>query len=128
MVRDGESNAEKDRQFREEAEAKNKLDSLIYATQKTLTENRGKVTPELAKSMDDAIEDAKRDLNEGGTGRVTAAFDRLSAASQKFAEALYRTATAGGAAPPPGPSGPEAPPAGDVIDADYVDADGEKGK
>jgi molecular chaperone DnaK len=127
MVRDGESNAEKDRQFREEAEAKNKLDSLVYATQKTLNENRGKVTPELAKSMDDALEDAKRVLNEGGTSRVNAAFDRLSAANQKFAEALYKSATASGAGPAPGPAGASAPPQGDVIDADYVDADPEKG-
>ena len=130
MVRDGESNAEKDRQFREEAEAKNKLDSLVYATQKTLTENRGKVTPELAKSMDDALEDARRVLAEGGTGRVTAGFDRLSAANQKFAEALYKSATTSGAGPAPeaGTPGAGAPPQGDVIDADYVDADSDKEK
>jgi molecular chaperone DnaK len=130
MVRDGESNAEKDRQFREEAEAKNKLDSLVYATQKSLNENRGKVTPELAKSMDDALEDARRVLNEGGVSRINAGFDRLSQANQKFAEALYRSATADGGPQGPGPAspGPGAPPQGDVIDADYVDADPGKGK
>jgi molecular chaperone DnaK len=131
MVRDGEANAEKDRQFREEAEAKNKLDSLIYATEKSLNENRGKVTPELAKSMDDALEDAKRVLNEGGgASRVNAGIDRLSQANQKFAEALYRSATAAGGPQASGPaaSGQGAPPAGDVIDADYVESDSGKDK
>ena len=131
MVKDGESNAEKDKQKREEVEAKNRLDSLAYASQKTLAENRGKVSPETAKTLEDAIEDARRMINEGGSPRLNAAYDRLSQATQKFAEALYRQTTASGPGPGPqaGPSpGGQAPPQGDVIDADYVDADSDKKK
>jgi molecular chaperone DnaK len=133
MVKDGESNAEKDKQKREEVEAKNRLDNLAYASQKTLQENRGKVSPETAKTLEDAIEDARRMINEGGTTRINAAYDRLSQATQKFAEALYRQTTTSGPGPGPGPEagpppGGQAPPQGDVIDADYVDADQDKKK
>jgi len=134
MVKDGEANAEKDKQKREEVEAKNRLDNLAYASNKTLSENRGKVSPETAKVLEDAIEDARRMITEGGTPRLTAAYDRLSQATQKFAEALYRqTTTSGGPEPGPGPqggpaSGGSTPPPGDVIDADYVDADQDKKK
>src|SRR5512137_2210598 len=90
MVKDGEANAEKDKAKREEVESKNRLDNLAYASQKTLNENRGKVSPETAKTLEDAIEDARRMMNEGGTSRINAAYDRLSQGTQKFAEALYR--------------------------------------
>ena len=133
MVKDGEANAEMDKAKREEVEAKNRLDNLAYASQKTLNENRGKVSPETAKTLEDAIEDARRMMNEGGTSRINAAYDRLSQATQKFAEALYRQTTTSGPGPGPGPQagpqpGGQAPPQGEVIDADYVDADPDKKK
>ncbi len=122
MVKEAEKNAEKDRQRREEADAKNRLDNLIYTSQKVLNENRGKVPPEVAKALEDAIEDARKNYNEGGIGRINSAYDRLSQANQKFAEALYRGATSSyqtqqQTSPPP----PQ-----DVIDADYVEPDSDK--
>lgn len=122
MVKEAEQNVERDRQRREEADAKNRLDNLIYTSQKVLNENRGKVSPDIAKNLEDAIEDARRNYNEGGIGRINSAYDRLSSANQKFAEALYRSATSSSQAQQQTTS----PPPQDVIDADYVEPDSDK--
>ncbi|MEJ5165821.1 MAG: molecular chaperone DnaK [Thermoanaerobaculia bacterium] len=124
MVREAEQNAERDRQRREEADAKNRLDNLIYTSQKVLNENRGKVSPEVAKALEDAIEDARRNYNEGGIGRINSAYDRLSQANQRFAEALYKGATSSYQAQQQQTASP--PPPQDVIDADYVEPDSDK--
>jgi len=123
MVREAEQNAERDRQRREEADAKNRLDNLIYTSQKVLNENRGKVSPDVAKALEDAIEDARKNYNEGGIGRINSAYDRLSQANQRFAEALYRSATSSYQGQQQTTS--QAPPQ-DVIDADYVEQDSDK--
>lgn len=124
MVKEAEQNLERDKQRKEEADAKNRLDNLIYTSQKVLNENRGKVSPDIAKSLEDAIEDARRNYNEGGIGRINTAYDRLSQANQKFAEALYRSATSSSEAQQQQASSP--PPPQDVIDADYVEPDSDK--
>ncbi len=122
MVKESQQNVERDRQRREEAEAKNKLDNLIYASQKVLNENRGKVSPEVSKSLEDAIEDAKKIYNEGGIGRLNSAYDKLSQANQRFAENLYKSATSSYQTT----QGAQTPPPSDVIDADYVEPDQDK--
>ncbi len=122
MVKESQQNVERDRQRREEAEARNKLDNLIYASQKVLNENRGKVSPEVAKSLEDAIEDAKKIYNEGGIGRLNSAYDKLSQANQRFAENLYKSATSSYQTT----QSAQTPPPSDVIDADYVEPDQDK--
>lgn len=124
MVKEAEQNAERDRQRREEADAKNRLDNLIYTSQKVLNENRGKVSPDVAKGLEDAIEDARRNYNEGGIGRINTAYDRLSQANQRFAEALYKGATS--SYQPQQGQTTSPPPPQDVIDADYVEPDSDK--
>lgn len=121
MVKEAEMNAERDRQRREEAEARNKLDGLIYASQKVLNENRTRVPEDVARSLENTIEEAKRVYNEGGIGKLNAMYDRLSQANQRFAEALYRGATSSYQTHQSSP-----PPQQDVIDADYVEPDSDK--
>jgi molecular chaperone DnaK len=43
MVKDAQAHSEEDRKRREEIEAKKRLDSLIYSTEKTFSENRSKL-------------------------------------------------------------------------------------
>jgi molecular chaperone DnaK len=130
MVKDAESHAADDRQKKEEIEARNKADSTIYQVEKALNENRSKIPEADAKAVDDALADAKKALQEGGVDRMNKATDALNQASNKVFEAMYK-----GAAQQPGsgdganagsgkgkPEGAE----GDVIDAEYVDADEKK--
>ena len=126
MSKDAESHSEEDRKYREEVEAKNKADSLIYATEKTLKENRDKISEADAKSIESAMEECRRAISEGGAERINRAVDQLNTASHKLADVLYKQAGtqtgAGGESGSSSTSGSK-PAEGEVIDADYVDVD-----
>src|SRR6187455_324748 len=66
MVREAESHADEDRRKREEIEARNKADSMVYQIEKALNENRSKIPEADAKAVDAALADAKKALEEGG--------------------------------------------------------------
>ncbi|HEX3229234.1 MAG TPA: Hsp70 family protein, partial [Pyrinomonadaceae bacterium] len=131
MMRDAESHSTEDQTKREEIEARNKLDGLVYQMEKTLSENREKVSA-VAGEVETAIADAKKAVEEGGVERMNNAFNELQSVSHKMAEALYQqTASA-----PSDESTDQASAAGasagqgggddNVIDAEYVDVDENK--
>src|SRR5437870_1452695 len=62
MVRDADSHAEEDRRKREEIEARNRADSLVYQTEKLLRENREKLSEADAKAVEAALVDCKKAL------------------------------------------------------------------
>ncbi|HSK63134.1 MAG TPA: Hsp70 family protein, partial [Pyrinomonadaceae bacterium] len=133
MMKDAESHSADDARKREEIEARNRLDGLVYQMEKTLSDNRDKVGA-VASEVEAAIADAKKALAEGGVERLNDAFNALQSASHKLAEALYQQA------PPPGAEGAgggeQASAAGasssgspgddNVIDAEYVDVEDNK--
>ncbi len=133
MTRDAESHAAEDQKNREAIEAKNKLDGLVYSTEKILKENRDKVSDSDASALDAAITRAKSALEHSkDTGELNAAFEELTKASHRLAEVMYQKSTAQN--PPRGGSaegaGPKAEPGkkkeDEVIDAEYVDMDENK--
>jgi len=130
LVKDAQSHADDDKRRREEIETRNHLDSLVYSTEKTLSENRGKLSEEDAKSLDDELAASRSALESGDAERMKQAHGSLEKASHKLAEAMYKTASQ--APPPPSGSaagGDAAPRASDedqVIDAEYVDSEGGK--
>src|ERR1700754_3308321 len=131
MMKDAEAHSADDSRKRDEIEARNRLDGLVYQMEKTLADNREKVGA-VAGDVESAIAEAKKALAEGGVERLNEAFNQLQTASHKLAEALYQQA------PPPGAegSGDQASAAGasatggsgddNVIDAEYVDVDENK--
>ena len=132
MMRDAESHSAEDATKRDEIEARNKLDGLIYQMEKTLNENREKVSS-VAGEVETAIADAKKAIEEGGVERMNNAFNALTAVSHKMAEQLYQqTASApetgsddqssAAGASSTGSSGGD----DNVIDAEYVDVDEDK--
>lgn len=128
MTGDAQAHADEDQKNREKIEAKNKLDSLIYNTEKILKENRDKISDSDASALDSALSKAKQAL-EGSAeaAELNAAFEELTHASHKLAEVMYQK-TAGQNPPPGGSAGePTAPKEGkkedEVIDAEYVDMD-----
>jgi molecular chaperone DnaK len=137
MMREAESHSSEDAKKREEIEARNRLDSLVYQVEKTFTENKEKVDATASGELEAAIADAKKALEEGGAERLNNAFNALQTASHKLAEALYQQQPAGDAAG----GGEQANAAGassgnasggtsggddNVIDAEYVDVDENK--
>jgi molecular chaperone DnaK len=131
MTKEGELHADEDRRIKEEIEIKNKADAMVYSTEKMLKENREKVPEADAKAIEEAIEEAKKAIQAGDTSKITAAVERLTQASHKLAEAMYKQAGAGAAgaggateagagASPDGGAG-KGKAEGEVIDAEVVD-------
>ncbi|MBM3802615.1 MAG: molecular chaperone DnaK [Acidimicrobiia bacterium] len=126
MSKDAELHSEEDRKYREEVEARNKADNLVYATEKTLKENRDKISEADAKSIESALEDCRRAIAEGGADRINRAVDQLNTASHKLADALCKQAASqsgGASSAGPSPNAGSKPAEGEVIDAEYVDVD-----
>jgi len=124
MVSDAQSHAEDDKARREAIEGRNRADTLVYATEKTLSENRDKLSAADVEPVEQALAAAKKALEGGDHAAIEAAAATLQQASHKLAEALYKQASAG-APTPEAPASGEAHGAkkgdGDVIDAEVVD-------
>ncbi len=130
MVREAESHAEDDKRKREEIEARNRADSLVYSTEKVVRENRDKLSDSDVKSVEAAIADCKKALDGTDIDAINRAADALMQASHKVAEAMYKSGSqAGGGQRGPASDGSGAAAGGktdDVIDAEYVDAEEKK--
>ena len=94
MTKEAEANAEEDKKFQELVEARNKADQLISMTEKTLKENPDKVSEGDKKNIEAAIEELKKAKDGDDRGAIDAAIEKLSQASNKFAEELYKNAQA----------------------------------
>jgi molecular chaperone DnaK len=138
---EAESHSEDDRRRMEEVESRNRLDGLVYQAEKLIRENRDKIGDGDVKSAEEAIDDAKKAMNEGGTARLRSATENVERTLHKIAETLYKTGQQAGAAAGAGagPSTGAGPSEGsssaggdgqkkpdDVIDAEYVDVDENK--
>jgi molecular chaperone DnaK len=129
MVKEAEAHSDEDKRKREEIEARNRADSLVYQTEKMLNENRSKLSDSDAKSVEAAIADCKKALESGDVAAINRAADALTQASHKVAEAMYRTgaqAGTGGGGAANGAGAKAGEKTDDVIDAEYVDTDEKK--
>jgi molecular chaperone DnaK len=134
MAKEGEAHAAEDKAKREQIEAKNQLDSLVYNIEKMLKENGDKISGDEKSAVESALTDAKKALEGDDAAIMNSAKERLTTASHKLAEAMYKAAAPAGGAP--GAGAPEGA-AGDgaasgekkdegVIDAEYVDVEDKK--
>jgi molecular chaperone DnaK len=131
MAKEAEAHASEDKEKREEIEARNQLDGLVYNIEKMLKDNGDKIQGPEKGEVESVLAESKATL--AGTPTAAAlksAHEKLTAASHKLAEVLYK---ANAAAPQGGPSaGAEAAPEDGakkdegVIDAEYVDVDDKK--
>ena len=143
MVREAEQHADEDEQRREEIEARNRADSLVYGTEKGLSEYGDKIGEEEKSQIETALNDLKTALKEeeADISRIRELTQALEQASYKMAEAMYKDVgqqAAAGEGPPPGEApggGPGDAPSSetrqagdDVVDAEFrsSDDDGKK--
>jgi len=128
MKREAEAHAAEDAQHREEIEAKNQADSLVYSTERTLREHGDKIGAEDKQAIETALNEAREALKGDDLPRIKRAQEALTQASHKLAEVMYREAQANAGAPggeSPGGTAPGDGAKGDVIDAEFKDL-GEK--
>jgi molecular chaperone DnaK len=126
MAKDAEAHAAEDKEAKEKIEARNQLDSMVYNVEKMLKDGGEKVAAADKTDVETALADAKTTLTgDPSATELDAARERLTTASHKLAEALYK---ANAAAPTDGDAAAagtadEAKKDEGVIDAEYVDAE-----
>ena len=136
MARDAESNSADDRKKKEEIEARNRADAMVYNVDKMLKEHRSKISDTDAKQVETALEGVRTAMNEGGLEKITSATDQLTQASHKLAEAMYKTGADGadagagagfnGASGAGAANGAKSEPKDNVVDAEFVDVEDKK--
>ncbi|MFQ5792974.1 MAG: molecular chaperone DnaK, partial [Acidobacteriota bacterium] len=118
MVRDAETHREDDNKKRQRVEAHNRLDTLIYSTERTIEQSRDKLAQELAGDAERALSEARQALESQELARMQQAEAALTQLSQRIAKVLYeRTAKAS-----PNQTGQSGDTKGeDAIDAQYTE-------
>jgi molecular chaperone DnaK len=122
MVKDAEAHAEEDRKHREEVEARNQADNLVYQAEKVLQENADKIDASVRSEVESKIEPVKQAIKDNDVERMRSTSQELATAMQKIGEAVYRQAQGAGAGAQQG-TGTDGKPGksgdGDVVDADF---------
>jgi molecular chaperone DnaK len=97
MVRDAEEKAEEDIKRRELVDNRNKLDELIYRTEKSFKEFKDRLSDDERKELEESLEEGKQAVKGEDLGKIQGSMDRITKASHKIAELMYKQAAEGGA-------------------------------
>jgi molecular chaperone DnaK len=136
MAKDADSHASEDRRRREEIDARNRADAMVYNVEKMLKDHRSKISDADASSIEAALNETKEAMKAGGVEQINAAREKLESASHRLAEAMYRATSS--QQPPPGGAPPtdggaaggqeQQKPKENVVDAEFVDVDDKEKK
>jgi molecular chaperone DnaK len=128
MVKEAEAHASEDARRRQEIEQRNQVDSLVYTTERSLAEHGSKLSDSERQAIEQALNEAREALKGEDSERIRRAQDNLTQVSRALAEAAYRqtSANAGGTGGSGTNGSPQGPQAGDVVDAEFKDADDRK--
>ena len=136
MVRDAEEKAEDDKKRHDLVDKRNRLDELIYRTEKSFKEFEGKLSESDKKELEEALEDGRKAVKGNEASEIEAATEKITHASHKLAELMYKQQAQGGDGSQQAEAGGEAPhetdeggPGGeggkdggdDVIDAEFTE-------
>ena len=94
MVQEAESNRGADLKRREVIDTRNGLDSMIFTTEKLISENGDKIKEEQKKQLETEIEEAKKKLSSENLDELKSATEKLQSASHQIAGQLYEEAAA----------------------------------
>lgn len=121
MVNEAETHADEDKARKKKIEVRNNADSMIYQTEKLLSENGDKIDEGEKKNIEAAIADLKKALEGDDIEVIEQSVENLTKASHKLAEAMYQANDPAAAAAGAAPDGADA--SGDDEDGEAVDAD-----
>ncbi|MEP7151125.1 MAG: molecular chaperone DnaK [Nitrospira sp.] len=132
LVKDAQSHTEDDKKRRRVAEARNQADSLLYTTEKNLSEHGDKISEDDKTKITEAITGLRKAMEGDDPGAIESATQTLTAASHKLAEEMYKkaSAAAGGGADASASagdgSGSQAKTDEKVVDAEFEEVDKDK--
>jgi len=98
MVKDAELHAEEDRKAKEGVEVRNEADSLVYSTEKSLSDFGDKISEEDKEKVNAAIAAVKQSLDSGDNDEIKAKTEELKQAAYSLAEEAYKAQSAQGEA------------------------------
>jgi molecular chaperone DnaK len=127
MVRDAESHSAEDHKKKELVEAKNNADSLVYSVEKSLKDYADKITADEKRDIEEALEHCRKvkDSSIDAT-EIRAAIDKLTTASHKLAEHIYKSAGAHPAGGAGAEQGAKKEGEEEVVEAEFEDVDKDK--
>ena len=133
MAKDAEAHSSEDKEKRDEIEARNSLDGLVYNIEKMLKDSGDKIQGPEKAEVETVLAESKKVLEGTPTSKeLKDQHEKLTHASHKLAEVMYKAKADEAAAAPAAGAAPGADPAaeqkkeGEVIDAEYVDVDDKK--
>jgi molecular chaperone DnaK len=137
MAKDAEAHGAEDNKRKDEIDARNRADSMVYQVEKMLKEHRDKISDDDAKNVETALEGTRKAMSGGSVEEISKATDTLTQASHKLAEAMYKSqaGSPGGGTPGGAPGGDGAGPGAgagaekpkdNVVDAEFVDVEDKK--
>ena len=132
LVKEAQAHTEEDKKKREIVELKNQADTLIYSTEKNLTDHGDKVDEEDKTKITQAIADLRKAIEGTDPEPIKSAMQNLTTASHKLAEEMYKKASAEAAASGSGQdqpsSGPDEPSSSEekVVDAEFEEVEKDK--
>jgi molecular chaperone DnaK len=125
MVKDAEAHAAEDARRKEEAEARNQGDTLVYQTDKLLADQGDKISGDEKSAVETALADLKSALAGDNVEQIKIGTERLMTASQTFTQKLYEQNSAEERAYAQSGNESEGPDDSEVVDAEVVDDQGE---
>jgi molecular chaperone DnaK len=133
MAQEAEAHSAEDKERREQIEARNQLDTLVYSVDKLLREQGDKISGSERGNVENAIADAKKALDSNDKQQMDRAREQLTQVSHKLAEQMYQASKPQGTAGTGPATGDGAARPGDgqkkdegIVDAEYVDVDERK--
>ena len=97
MIKDAEDKSEEDKLRHEQVEIKNKLDELIYRTDKSFKEFEDKLSDDDKKELQEALEQGRNAIKGEDTQAIEQATEKITQASHKLAELMYKQQESSGA-------------------------------
>ena len=121
MVKDAEANKEADKKKRENVDARNQADSLVFSTEKSLKEHGDKISAEEKKAIENGIADLKKSLEGTDSEDIKKKTQSLIQVSMKLGEAVYKSQQKPGAGKTENPKDAKPSDKDNVVDADFED-------
>ncbi|HQR15920.1 MAG TPA: molecular chaperone DnaK [Nitrospira sp.] len=130
LVKDAQSHTEDDKKRRRAAEARNQADSLLYSTEKNLSEHGDKISEDDKTKITEAIAGLRKAMEGDDPAVIETATQTLTTASHKLAEEMYKKASASAGPADAGASaadgGAQAKTDEKVVDAEFEEVDKDK--
>ena len=124
-IKEAEQHAEEDKKRKEGIEVKNRAESLVYETEKSLKEAADKIDASKKKEIEDAKDELSKAIESGNNDDIKAKTDALTEKLHAFTTEMYKQAQEAAASNAEAKDG-DAPKDDKVVDADFEVVDEDK--